>query len=57
MIDLKYDMNLDLLNRFLTVLYSDVTIKVPSSDTAEIQEYHLPVYHCLCSMIEYELFN
>ncbi len=36
---------------------SDITIKAPSDDTAEIQEYHLPIYHCLCSMVEQELFN
>lgn len=36
---------------------SDVTIKLPSEDTAEIQEYTLPVYHCLCAMLEEEFFG
>lgn len=35
----------------------DVTICVPSEITYKIQEYHLPVYHTLCSMIEYEFFE
>ncbi|NLA83169.1 MAG: phosphoheptose isomerase, partial [Clostridiales bacterium] len=30
----------------------DVLINVPSEITADIQEYHLPVYHTLCAMIE-----
>lgn len=34
----------------------DITIKVPSSQTYKIQEYHLPVYHALCTMIEMEFF-
>ncbi|MCF7791857.1 MAG: SIS domain-containing protein [Victivallales bacterium] len=33
-------------------LISDVTIKVPLSETYEIQELHLPVYHTLCIMLE-----
>lgn len=35
----------------------DVTIKVPASETYKIQEYHLPVYHALCAMIEEEFFG
>ena len=31
---------------------SDVAIKVPEKETYKVQELHLPVYHCLCSMIE-----
>ncbi len=30
----------------------DVAIRAPSHDTATIQEYHLPIYHCLCAMLE-----
>jgi D-sedoheptulose 7-phosphate isomerase len=30
----------------------DVTICVPFSDTAEIQERHLPIYHTLCALLE-----
>ena len=35
----------------------DVSIKAPSSITPEIQEYHLPIYHTLCMMIEEEFFR
>lgn len=34
-----------------------VTIKVPEKETYRIQEYHLPVYHALCAMIEAEFFK
>ncbi len=36
---------------------SGVTIKAPSIDVARIQEYHLPIYHCLCSMLEQACFS
>ncbi len=35
----------------------DVTIKAPSSVTPDIQEYHLPIYHTLCMMIETTFFG
>lgn len=35
---------------------SDVAIVVPESETFKIQELHLPVYHCLCLMLEEEYF-
>lgn len=35
---------------------SDVCIKVPQTETYMIQEFHLPVYHCLCLMLEDEFF-
>ena len=35
----------------------DVVIKVPSTNTPQIQEYHLPVYHTLCMMIENKFFD
>jgi D-sedoheptulose 7-phosphate isomerase len=35
----------------------EVTIRVPATATFRIQEYHLPVYHALCAMIESEFFN
>ena len=31
---------------------SDICIKVPQIETYMIQELHLPVYHCLCLMLE-----
>ena len=36
---------------------SDVVIKAPSCVTYIIQELHLPVYHCLCLMLEEKFFN
>ncbi len=36
--------------------FSDVTIKLPSEITYEIQEYTLPVYHAICAMLEAERF-
>lgn len=38
-------------------IVSDVAIKVPSSETYMIQELHLPVYHCLCLMLEEKFFG
>ena len=37
--------------------YADVTIKVPENETFKIQELHLPVYHCLCLMLEDHFFG
>lgn len=34
----------------------EVCICVPASQTYQVQELHLPVYHCLCAMLEEELF-
>ena len=36
---------------------ADVTIKVPETETYKIQELHLPVYHCLCMMLEERFFS
>lgn len=33
-------------------IVADVAIKVPEKETYMIQELHLPVYHCLCLMLE-----
>ena len=34
----------------------DVAIRVPAVETYKVQEFHLPVYHALCAMIEEEMF-
>ncbi len=34
----------------------DILINVPADRTFEIQELHLPVYHCLCAMVEERFF-
>jgi len=35
----------------------DITICAPSDVTPKIQEYHLPIYHTLCMMIESAFFK
>lgn len=35
---------------------SDVTIKVPTTETYKVQEYHLPIYHYLCLKTEEYFF-
>lgn len=40
----------------LSVL-ADVCIRVPQTETYMIQELHLPVYHCLCLMLEEEFWG
>lgn len=37
--------------------YSDVCIKVPEKETFKVQELHLPIYHCLCLMLELYFFG
>lgn len=36
---------------------SDAAICVPQSETYMVQELHLPVYHCLCLMLEQRFFE
>jgi D-sedoheptulose 7-phosphate isomerase len=35
----------------------DVCIAVPEMETYKVQELHLPVYHCICAMLEMEIFG
>ena len=35
---------------------SDVCIQVPQAETYMVQELHLPIYHCLCLMLEDKFF-
>lgn len=35
---------------------ADVSIVVPERETYKVQELHLPVYHCICAMLEHEFF-
>ena len=37
--------------------FADVCIHVPETETYKIQELHLPVYHCLCLMLEDKFFG
>ncbi len=36
--------------------FCDVIIRVPSTSTPEVQEFHLPVYHTICKYIEDKFF-
>lgn len=36
---------------------SDVILKAPATETFEVQEFHLPIYHAICMMVEEELFG
>lgn len=36
---------------------SDISIIVPEKETFIVQEYHLPIYHCLCLMLENHFFK
>lgn len=36
---------------------ADVCIKAPETETYMIQELHLPIYHCLCLMLEEKYFE
>jgi D-sedoheptulose 7-phosphate isomerase len=36
---------------------SDIEIRVPSQSTARIQEVHLLISHCLCDLIDQQLFG
>ena len=35
---------------------ADAAVRVPAHETYQVQEFHLPVYHALCAMLEEELF-
>ena len=37
--------------------YADLAVHVPASETYKIQELHLPVYHCLCAMLEENFYG
>lgn len=36
---------------------SDVCVRVPRTEVFQVQELHLPVYHCLCAAVEADLFG
>lgn len=36
--------------------YTDTCIKIDEKETYKVQELHLPVYHCLCLMLEEHYF-
>ena len=36
---------------------ADLSLIVPEKETYRVQELHLPVYHCICAMLENEFFS
>ena len=36
---------------------TDIEIRVPSNSSARIQEAHILITHCLCDLIDYQLFG
>lgn len=38
-------------------MLSDVCIRVPRDEVFQVQELHLPIYHCICACVEAELFG
>ena len=36
---------------------ADVTIRVPATETSQVQEYHLPIYHAICQAVEDYFFG
>jgi D-sedoheptulose 7-phosphate isomerase len=35
----------------------DIEIRVPSDETARIQETHILIIHCICDIIDFRLFG
>ena len=35
---------------------ADAAVRAPAHETYQVQEFHLPIYHALCAMLEEELF-
>lgn len=40
-----------------TLNEADIEVRVPSDSTARIQEVHLLISHCLCDLIDHQLFG
>lgn len=39
------------------LLETDIELRVPATSTARIQEVHLLITHCLCDLIDFQLFG
>jgi len=37
--------------------YADKILRAPAMETYRVQEYHLPMYHALCMMLEEEFYG
>jgi phosphoheptose isomerase len=40
-----------------TLQEHDVEVRIPASDTSRIQETHLLIVHCMCDIVDYQLFG
>ncbi len=40
-----------------TLQNNDIEIRVPASETARIQETHLLIIHCICDIVDHQLFG
>lgn len=36
---------------------NDIEVRVPANETARIQETHLLIIHCICDIVDYQLFG
>lgn len=40
-----------------TLQENDIEVRIPASDTPRIQETHLLVIHCICDIVDFQLFG
>ena len=45
------------MNKGICEEFADFVIHAPASETYKIQELHLPIYHCLCAMLEENFYG
>ncbi len=41
----------------LLAAQADIVIHAPAKETAEVQTWHIHIYHCLCEMLEAQIFS
>lgn len=45
------------LNQGICEPFADFVIHAPATQTYKVQELHLPIYHCLCAMLEENFYG
>jgi phosphoheptose isomerase len=40
-----------------TLLANDVEVRVPANDSTRVQETHLLIIHCICDVVDFQLFG
>ena len=45
------------MNKGICEDFAEFVIHAPASETYKIQELHLPIYHCLCAMLEENFYG